>query len=379
MGRVIQVRDAPDVATYFGSGKVGDLKQLVASVGADLLIVDDHLRPGQQAKLEDLLGIRVVDRTALILDIFAQHAHSSEGKIQVELAQLRYRLTRLTGKGAALSRLGAGIGTRGPGEQKLEVDRRRIRRRIATLEQALNKANQTRRVKRHRRLDSGVPLVALVGYTNAGKSTLLNALTSSKVTAQDQLFSTLDTVSSRLEIPGGRIILLSDTVGFVKKLPHELIDAFRSTLDEVCDAALLLHVVDAGAADPESQIAAVRSVLGEIGAGEIPELLVLNKSDAATASSLRRLSAAGETAVVSAITGDGLELLVEKIVELLGRSEVEVELFMPYEDARSLAQLRNECSVISEAHEPEGSWLKVRIPEALIGKYDKFVRSDSVT
>lgn len=346
-------------------------------MSADLLIVDDHLRPGQQAKLEDLLEIRVVDRTALILDIFAQHAHSSEGKLQVELAQLRYRLTRLTGKGAALSRLGAGIGTRGPGEQKLEVDRRRIRRRIATLEQALTKANQTRRVKRHRRLDSGVPLVALVGYTNAGKSTLLNALTSSNVIAQDQLFSTLDTVSSRLEVPGGRIILLSDTVGFVKKLPHELIDAFRSTLDEVCDAELLLHVVDAGAAEPESQIAAVRSVLSEIGAGQIPELIVLNKSDAAPSSSLRRLAAAGESVVVSAITGAGLELFVQKIVELLGRREVEVELFMPYQNARSLALLRNECSVISEIHEPEGSWLKVRIPEVLLGKYGEFVRSGS--
>lgn len=313
----------------------------------------------------------------MILDIFAQHAHSSEGKIQVELAQLRYRLTRLTGKGAALSRLGAGIGTRGPGEQKLEVDRRRIRRRIATLEQALAKANQTRRVKRHRRLESGVPMVALVGYTNAGKSTLLNALTNSNVAVQDQLFSTLDTVSSRLEIPGGRVILLSDTVGFVKKLPHELIDAFRSTLDEVCDAELLLHVVDAGAADPESQIAAVRSVLNEIGAAEIPELLVLNKSDTATVSSLRRLSEQEQSVVVSAISGEGLEPLVQKVVELLGHSEVEVELLIPYEDARTIAILRNECSVISEAHVPEGARLTVRVPKALIGKYVEFVSSRS--
>lgn len=377
VGRVIQVREKPNNSTYFGGGKVCDLKQLIVSKRADLLIVDDQLRPGQQTNLENLLGVRVVDRTALILDIFALHAHSAEGKIQVELAQLRYRLTRLTGQGAELSRLGAGIGTRGPGEQKLEVNRRRTRRRITTLEQALNRADQTRRVKRHRRLGSGIPMAALVGYTNAGKSTLLNGLTSSKVVAQDQLFSTLDTVSSRLELPGGRIILLSDTVGFVKNVPHELIDAFRSTLEEVCDAQLLIHVVDAGAADPESQIAAVRSVLGEIGAGQIPELLVLNKSDIATPYSLRRLAAAGESVVVSAITGEGLAKLVDKIVELLGRYEIEVELFLPYEDARSLAQLRGECSILSEVYQPEGSWLKVLIPKVLIGKYAKFVRTGS--
>lgn len=319
--------------------------------------------------------MRVVDRTALILDIFAQHAHSREGKIQVELAQLRYRLTRLTGKGTALSRLGAGIGTRGPGEQKLEVDRRRIRRRIGVLEQALAKANQTRRVKRHRRVESGVPFVALIGYTNAGKSTLLNALTNSNVTTQDQLFSTLDTVSSRLEIRGGRVILLSDTVGFVRKLPHELVDAFRSTLDEVCDADLLLHVVDASAADPETQIQAVESVLQEIGAAHIPQLIVLNKSDSARASSLKRLSAVGESVAVSAVTGDGLESLTQRIVEILGRGEVEAELLIRYESARALATLRGECTIIAEAHESEGVRLTVRISGDLVGKYDQFVAS----
>lgn len=372
VGRLTQVRDKPDTATYFGTGKVGELSALVDSSSANLVIVDGQLRPGQQSNLEELLGVKVLDRTALILDIFAQHAHSSEGKMQVELAQLKYRLTRLTGKGAALSRLGGGIGTRGPGEQKLEVDRRRIRRRITTLERAIAAAGRTRAITRRRRLDSNVALVSLVGYTNAGKSTLMNALTSSDVLVQDQLFSTLDTISARLNAPGGRVILISDTVGFVRKLPHELVEAFKSTLEEVRNADLLLHVVDASSADPDSQVAAVREVLQEIGAGEITELIVINKIDAADEVAVTRLTRLGESVRVSARKKQGLDILVKTIVEMLGSAEVKVELTIPYENARSAAALRQEATVASEDHLEHGIHITATMAAALAPKYDRF-------
>lgn len=372
VGRLTQVRDKPDTATYFGTGKVGELSALVDSSSANLVIVDGQLRPGQQSNLEELLGVKVLDRTALILDIFAQHAHSSEGKMQVELAQLKYRLTRLTGKGAALSRLGGGIGTRGPGEQKLEVDRRRIRRRITTLERAIAAAGRTRAITRRRRLDSNVALVSLVGYTNAGKSTLMNALTSSDVLVQDQLFSTLDTISARLNAPGGRVILISDTVGFVRKLPHELVEAFKSTLEEVRNADLLLHVVDASSADPDSQVAAVREVLQEIGAGEITELIVINKIDAADEVAVTRLTRLGESVRVSARKKQGLDILVKTIVEMLGSAEVKVELTIPYENARSAAALRQEATVASEDHLEDGIHITATMAAALAPKYDRF-------
>src|SRR6266542_2455754 len=279
VGRVVQSRAIPDPATFVGKGKVAQIHDLVHTTGADAIILDDELSPGQLRNLEERLRVKVLDRTALILDIFALHARSGEGKLQVELAQLNYLLPRLRGWGEAMSRLGGGIGTRGPGETKLEVDRQHIRRRITRLRQDIQHLSRTRQLKRSRRESSGIPQVAIAGYTNAGKSTLMNALTSADVLVADQLFATLDPTTRRLSLPGGRAVTLSDTVGFVGKLPHDLVEAFQSTLEEVTLASLILHVADAAAPDLDQQVAAVRDVLGEIGAGDIPEVLALNKAD----------------------------------------------------------------------------------------------------
>ncbi len=279
---VLQRRETPDPATYIGSGKAQELRGLADALDVDLVVFDDELTPAQQRNLEKLFGRDVVDRVALILDIFAQHATSQEGMVQVELAQLRYRLPRLRGRGVELSQQAGGIGTRGPGETQLEVDRRRIQRRVRKLEDDLKRLARTRTTQRKARRRRDLVTVALVGYTNAGKSTLLNRLTkTSDALVENQLFSTLDPTTRRLRLPGGETILLSDTVGFVRKLPHQLVEAFRSTLEEVVDARLLLHVVDASAPTAPQQIDAVHDVLREIGAGELPELLVVNKTDIA--------------------------------------------------------------------------------------------------
>src|SRR5581483_10210112 len=278
---VLQRRDHPDPATYIGSGKADELRGLADALDVDVVIFDDELTPAQQRNLEKLFARDVVDRVALILDIFAQHAHSQEGMVQVELAQLRYRLPRLRGRGLELSQQGGGIGTRGPGETQLEVDRRRIQRRITKLERDLAQLARTRATQRKARRRRALLRVALVGYTNAGKSTLLNRLTHARVLVEDRLFSTLDPTTRRLQLPGGETILCSDTVGFVRRLPHQLVEAFRSTLEEVAEADLLVHVVDGSAADAERQVEAVRTVLREIGAGDVPELLAVNKTDVA--------------------------------------------------------------------------------------------------
>ncbi|HEX5949036.1 MAG TPA: GTPase HflX, partial [Actinomycetota bacterium] len=283
VGRLVQRRDEADPTTFVGRGKLDELHSMVHATGARLVVFDDELTPAQLRNVEERLKVKVVDRTALILDIFALHAASSEGKAQVELAQLNYLLPRLRGWGEAMSRMGGGIGTRrGPGETKMEVDRRRIRRRISKLTGDIADLATTRAVKRAGRERSGVAQVALVGYTNAGKSTLMNALTGAGVVVADQLFATLDPTVRRLRLPGGRTATLSDTVGFVRKLPHDLVEAFRSTLEEVTLASLILHVADASAQDLEEQVGAVRDVLAEIGAGGIPEVLVLNKVDLLT-------------------------------------------------------------------------------------------------
>src|SRR5919198_3949063 len=279
VGRVVQSRGAPDPATFVGKGKVAQIHDLVHTTDADAVILDDELSPGQLRNLEERLRVKVLDRTALILDIFALHARSGEGKLQVELAQLNYLLPRLRGWGEAMSRLGGGIGTRGPGETKIEVDRQHIRRRITKLKGDLDDLARTRSVKRSRRERSGIPQVAIAGYTNAGKSTLMNALTSARTIVADQLFATLDPTVRRISLPGGRKATLSDTVGFVSKLPHDLVEAFRSTLEEVTLGSLVLHVADASAQELDRQVAAVRDVLGDIGAGDIPEVLALNKVD----------------------------------------------------------------------------------------------------
>src|SRR6476661_713423 len=283
---VLQRRRTPDPATYVGKGKAEALRELTRALDIDVVIIDDELSPSQQRNLESLFAVDVVDRVALILDIFAQHATSQDGAVQVELAQLRYRLPRLRGRGTQLSQQGGGIGTRGPGETQLEVDRRRLLTRIQRLERDLKDLGATRATQRKARRRRDLPTVALVGYTNAGKSTLLNQLTHAGVLVENQLFSTLDPTTRRLRLPGGETVLVSDTVGFVRRLPHQLVDAFRSTLEEVVDADLLLHVVDASSPDADGRIAAVETVLREIDAGDVPVQLVWNKADLADAETM---------------------------------------------------------------------------------------------
>jgi GTP-binding protein HflX len=372
--RELQRRDRPDPATYIGTGKVDELRELADALDVDLVVFDDELSPAQQRNLERLFERDVVDRVALILDIFAQHASSQEGMLQVELAQLRYRLPRLRGRGTQLSQQGAGIGTRGPGETQLEVDRRRILRRVAKLERDLDHLARTRAVQRKARQRRAIPTVALVGYTNAGKSTLLNRLTDAQVLVEDRLFSTLDTTTRRLRLPGGETVLCSDTVGFVRRLPHELVQAFRSTLAEVADADLVLHVVDASAADPDAQIAAVREVLAEIEAGDLPEQLVVNKIDAADPEIVRDLLAAHTGAVAaSARTGEGVDKLTETIGGRLRALSPIYELLVPYERGDVLASLHRDGEVLVEVHADDGTRVRARLPESVASRVRDFV------
>ena len=309
VGRVNQRRDSPDPATYVGKGKAHEIRELSEEVDSDTVVFDDELTPAQQFNLEKLLGRTAIDRTAVILDIFAQNAHSQEGKAQVELAQLRYRLPRIRGSGARLSQQAGRIGTRGPGETQLEIDRRRIQRRIHKLEDDLKHVRRHRSTQSKARRRSANRSVSIVGYTNAGKSTLLNRLTNAGVLVENRLFATLDATTRRLQLPGGETVFVSDTVGFVNKLPHQLVEAFKSTLDVVIDADLLVHVVDGSGPDPEGNIDVVRSVLTEIGAGPVPELVVFNKADASDEP--RRLADKYPGSVaVSAMTGEGIDELL---------------------------------------------------------------------
>jgi len=310
VGEVIQNREKPDASFLVGKGKAEEIASLCREEGADLLLVDRGLTPSQQRNLEELCGCKVIDRTALILDIFAQHAHSSEGKTQVELAQLRYLLPRLTGKGKQLSRLGGGIGTRGPGETRLEVDRRVIRRRIDHLQKELRKLERIRGLRRRLRTRRNVFSVSLVGYTNAGKSTLLNRLTGAGVLVEDRLFSTLDSTTRRIRLEGGDALVITDTVGFIENLPHQLVEAFKSTLEEVAEGDLLLHVIDASAEDITRRVESVLGVLEEIGAAGLPRLDVLNKIDRCDEERRRELVRRFPEALqVSALTGEGIDLL----------------------------------------------------------------------
>jgi len=363
VGRVVQARATPDPATFVGRGKVEEIHDLVHSTGADAVILDDELSPGQLRNLEGRLQVKVLDRTALILDIFALHARSGEGKAQVELAQLNYLLPRLRGWGEAMSRLGGGIGTRGPGETKLEIDRQHIRRRIARLRRDMVKLGRSRGVKRSARERSGVPQIALAGYTNAGKSTLMNALTNAGALVAGQPFATLDPTTRRLALPGGRKATLSDTVGFVRKLPHDLVEAFKSTLEEVAMADLVLHVADASAADLDDQMDAVREVLAEIGAAGIPEVLALNKwdllDDAAGERGVRRYP---DGVPVSALTGQGVADLAERLARSLPRPSVEVRLLIPYDRPDVLPHLTRTGDVVTAEDGPDGTAVTVRIP-----------------
>ncbi|MDP8957836.1 MAG: GTPase HflX [Actinomycetota bacterium] len=380
VGSMLQRRPRLEAATLVGRGKVEELAGDAAADQVDLVIFDNELTPAQERNLSRALHRPVLDRTALILDIFAQHATSREGKVQVELAQLEYRLPRLRGRGVELSRLGGGIGTRGPGETQLEVDRRRIQARIAKLRQELDELGRTRRVKRAHRQRREVPVVALVGYTNAGKSSLLNSLTDAGALVEDQLFSTLDPTTRRLQLPSGRFVLVSDTVGFVRKLPHQLVEAFQSTLEEAAEADLLLHVVDVSAAHPEQQIAAVREVLGEIGASLVPELLVGNKADDADETSLARFRATHPEAVVaSAVSGEGLDELTTKVGEALARLYRRVELLVPFSEGSLVARLHEVAEVLEEEYREDGTWMRVRLPVGELERSLEFVEPEPPT
>ena len=367
-------RDSPDPSTYIGKGKAQEVRDIVRGERADTVIVDEELAPGQLRNLEEIFGCKVLDRTALIIDIFAQHAHSSEGKAQVELAQLNYLLPRLRGWGESMSRLGGGIGTRGPGETKLEVDRRRIKRRISKLRDDIEDLQKTRTTKRQERVRSRVSSVALVGYTNAGKSTLLNRLTEAGVLVEDKLFSTLDPTTRKLVLPDGRPAVLTDTVGFVRKLPHTLVEAFKSTLEEAIRADLLLHLIDGSDADPEGQYIAVRDVLGEIGAASVPELIAVNKTDAMSEVDLVRLRRRfPEAAFVSALTGEGSEALLEKVAERLPHPEIEVDLLVPYDRGDVVAALHAAGAVLSEEYLEDGTKVRARLREEQLGRLEGYV------
>ena len=373
--RSLQRRRTPDPATYVGKGKAEELRELVQANDIDVVIVDDELSPSQQRTLETLFKVDVVDRVALILDIFAQHATSQDGAVQVELAQLRYRLPRLRGRGTQLSQQGGGIGTRGPGETQLEVDRRRLLRRIQRLERDLKELGAHRDTQRKARRRRDLPTIALVGYTNAGKSTLLNRLTDAGVLVENQLFSTLDPTTRRLHLPGGETVLLSDTVGFVRRLPHQLVDAFRSTLEEVVDADLLMHVVDVSAPDADGRIAAVETVLREIDAGDVPALVAWNKADIADPEVVKEcLHAHPNSVAVSGATGAGVSALLQTIGDRLRAQARIIECFVPYDRADVLAAMHRAGEVLIEVHEEQGTRVRARLPEREAGRFVEFTQ-----
>ena len=370
-------RDQIDPATFIGSGKAAELAGLTTALDVDVVVFDQALSPAQQRNLQKTFGCDVVDREALILDIFAQHATSNVGSIQVELALLRYNLPRLRGKESALAQQRAGVGTtmRGPGETKLETDRRRVLARISKLERQLDEAARHRETQRKQRRRTQIPQVAIVGYTNAGKSTLLNALTDADALVEDQLFATLDSTVRRLDMPDSRPIVVADTVGFVRRLPHHLVEAFRSTLAEANQANLLLHLVDGTDDDPAGQIAAVNEVLEEIDAASVPQLLVINKIDALDDVEIRRLSNLWPDAeMISAREGIGLDRLKASIGEALSRSLVTLSLAIPYERGDLLAAAHRVGEVIEEKHDEEGTILDVRLPESAAAQFRPFVK-----
>ncbi len=363
---LIQRRDKPDAATYIGSGKALEIKRIVQSSGADSVICDGELSPGQLRNLEDIIKVRVVDRTWLILDIFAQHAKSREGKAQVSLAQMTYMLPRIRGWGEALSRQGAGVLARGPGETKIETDRRRIRDQMAKLRKELKAMGQTREIQRSTRRKAAIPSVAIAGYTNAGKSSLLNRLTGAGVLVEDALFATLDPTVRKVQTPSGRNITVTDTVGFVRHLPHELIEAFRSTLEEISQSDLLLHILDGSDPAPEAQLAAVKEVLSEIGASSVTELVVINKIDIANLDTLMRLKTLlPEALLISAQTGEGIDKLLIAIDEELSKLDLQIDLVLPYSAAALIAKTHNVGQVTLLEHIEIGTRIVASVPAKL--------------
>ena len=358
VGRVIQNRESMHPGTYIGSGKIDEVRELAAELQADGVICDDELTPAQLRGLEQELDLKVMDRTLVILDIFARHATTSEGKLQVELAQLRYRLARLTGKGVAMSRLGGGIGTRGPGEKKLETDRRLIKSRIARLNRELKEMQIHRDTARKKRLNESVPVAAIVGYTNAGKSTLLNALTGAGILAEHKLFATLDPTTRRMVLPSGQEILLTDTVGFIRKLPHHLVEAFKSTLEEARYADYILHVVDSASPQMDAQMETVYETLDRLGIAGKPVITLFNKRDLVTDSELPGDPNAVRAIGISAGTGAGLDALSEVLEEQLRNSRVQVEKLFPYAQAGDIQRIRKAGQVLEEEYREDGIYIK---------------------
>jgi len=374
VGEMVQHRERPHPNTYLGSGKLEELKAAIAGADANLVAADDELTPRQERNLESALGVPVIDRTAVILDIFASHAHTAEGKLQVELAQLEYNLARMRGLWSHLERLGGGIGTRGPGETQIETDRRLARDRIAALKRRLARVRSSRSVMRAERERAHLPRLALAGYTNAGKSTLLNALTGADVGVGERLFHTLDP-TTRILRTSGRSYLVTDTVGFIRKLPHQLVDAFGATLEETRLADLILHVVDASVdeAELEAMSTAVQDVLQEIGAGEVAQLLVLSKADLIDDDRRSELGRRHPGAVlVSARTGEGIALLVERIEAEFARKLRDVELLIPYDEGHSLAELHEITGDLEREETQDGVKVRVRLPPAIASRYERF-------
>ncbi|MDD2498883.1 MAG: GTPase HflX [Desulfitobacteriaceae bacterium] len=375
LAKELQKRNRPDASLYIGRGKAGEIQLIAQTKQADVVVCDDELSPAQQKNLEDIIGIKTIDRTMLILDIFAQRAKSNEGKLQVELAQLKYLLPRLTGQGMVLSRLGGGIGTRGPGETKLEVDRRRIRKRITDLERRLEMVKKARALHRKSWLDKEWPVVALVGYTNAGKSTLMNCLTGAAVLVEDKLFATLDPTTRMLKLPDSRPALLSDTVGFVRKLPHHLVAAFRATLEETVEAAVLLHVIDGSSPQAEEQAQAVHQVLKSLGAGEKPVLTVINKidlieNDAVLSRLLRKFQPA---VAVSAEKNIGMDNLLQKIQEILPGELELVHVFLPFDQASFLTEIHAYGRVVEENYTELGIDITAYLDRRLANVLEKYL------
>ncbi|MGI8778968.1 MAG: GTPase HflX [Solirubrobacteraceae bacterium] len=374
VGELIQKRDRPHPNLYLGPGKVEELKALARAADANLIATDDELTPRQERNLEKQLGMPVVDRTTVILDIFAGHAHSADGKLQVELAQLEYNLARMRGLWTHLERLGGGIGTRGPGESQIETDRRLARDRIAALRRKLRDVSSTRATQRAERERAHLPTVALAGYTNAGKSTLLNALTGAEVGVRDRLFHTLDPTTRTLRLDG-RTYLMTDTVGFIRKLPHQLVDAFAATLEETKRADLLLHVVDASAREEElvAMTRAVEDVLEGIGTGEQPRLLVLNKADALDDERRRELAFRHPDAVlVSALTGEGLDVLGELVASEFERTLRDIELLVPFSEGGTLSELHDVAGDLEREDTEDGVRISVRLPSMVAERYDRY-------
>ncbi len=369
----VQNRPYPDPGTYVGIGKLEEIKQAVETLGAELVVFDDELSPVQLRNINEYLGVRILDRSMLILDIFAMRARSGEGKLQVELAQLKYQLPRLRGMGIELSRTGGGIGTRGPGETKLETDRRHIRTRIAALETEIREIKKRRGLLRGRRRKDGVITCAIVGYTNAGKSTLLNRLTDAGVFAENKLFATLDTTSRAITLSDNRRIIMIDTVGFIRKLPHYLIEAFKSTLEEAAEADLLLHVIDASGEEAENKIMVVNNVLSEIGAGGKPVINAYNKCDIAPGFVPPPDESGAKDVFISAKTGFGMDKLLEAIAETAPGAKQEYRLLVPYADGSVLNELHTNEKVLSESYTDIGTELNVLLDRAAYGRLKKYI------